>query len=102
MKWMAFDRYDGDYEFFKTEAEAREDANKMLDQYRDEAHGSGWAIEPGDVGYCKVIAHCVQTDIAYKKDFTDDEWEAEGYSLGSYYISDFHLQSIKGYGGDNG
>lgn len=94
-KWFAYDRVNGDYEIFETEAEAIEAAEKFLKYYREEATQDGWPEDlEGNVGYGEIKVHTVSNEIANKKDYTDEEWEEEGYSLDFDKIVEFDLEEI--------
>jgi len=92
MKYFAYDRYNGEYAFFKTEQEAREAAERYLGYYAEYAASDGWPEDlSNSIGYGRIIATTVEKIITDKKDFTDEEWEEEGYSSDWDKIVDYSL-----------
>ena len=92
MKYFAFDQYNGDYEFYDTEEEAKKAAEGFLQYYADDASIDGWPEDLTDsIGYGKVISTTRAEVTADRKDFTDEEWEDEGYSLDFNKIVDYEL-----------
>lgn len=91
--YFVFDKENWDFDFFNTEQEAQFAVAKILSRYHDEAHDEGW---PGyfekKIGYGKVVMHNIEKLIHDKKDYKDEEWEDEGYSLDHDKILDYKLE----------
>jgi len=53
----------------------------------------GWPEDfAGMIGYCKIIALVSEEAKADKKDYSDDEWIEEGYSLDFDRIVSYKLE----------
>jgi len=96
-KFFAFDLINGDHDFFETQEEAKVAAEKFLAYYKDNASQDGW---PEDISFSigwgeikEVVGE--EKIIAEKKNFTDEEWEEEGYSSDWDKIVNFELEPIK-------
>ena len=92
MRYFAYDQYNGEYEFYDTEEEAKKAAEAFLQYYADDASGDGWPDDlTGSIGYGKVVSETEEEVTAEKKDFSDEEWEEEGYNLDFDKIVDYKL-----------
>ena len=93
LNYIAFDAFDGEYTYFATEEEAKKQAQEYINNYMD---GEGIPENmTGRIGYAKVIEEAIQTTIADKKDFTEEEWEEENYSSDYDSICDIKLQKVE-------
>lgn len=67
-KYFVYDGYENDTEFFDTEKEASEYAEKILQEYRDDSIDDGWCEDFSDglICYGKVMAGTEETDTPYR------------------------------------
>lgn len=99
MKFFAFDRENGCYDFFETEAEAIKCAEDTLESYRSEASQDGWPEQmTGMIGYGEIKVQVgAEIIIDEKKNYTpeelaDDQW---AYSDDFDKVVDFELEAEK-------
>ena len=87
----------GDHDFFETQEEAKSAAEKFLAYYKDNASQDGWNEDMAfSIGWGEIKEIVGEEKvIADKKDFTDEEWENEGYSSDWDKIIDFKLEELK-------
>lgn len=95
MKYFSFDSINGEYNFHKTEEEAKKEAEKALDFYRDEASCDGWSdgFEEA-IGYGKLIGLNKTQWTRKKEDYSEDEWDNFGYNENFDTVSDYEIESI--------
>ena len=95
MKYFAYDKYNNEFETFKTEKEAKDNAEAWLEYYRQNASCEGWCDDLNEsIGYGKLIATTVEKVIAEKKNFTDEEWEEKCFGSDFDKIIDYKLKPI--------
>ena len=89
MAWIVFDKTDYTYTFYDTEAEAKKEAEDILESYR----GEPWPEDfEHQVGYAEVKAHNVMHDRESRKDFTDEQWREMGYGLHWDFVCGYELK----------
>jgi dissimilatory sulfite reductase (desulfoviridin) alpha/beta subunit len=95
--YIAYDYEDWDFTKCETEEEAIKEVEKIIDYYRDNANDEGWPDNlHKKIGYAKIEKDVVEEKIiADYKDFTDEEWEEEGYSLNHNKIVDYKIKEAK-------
>ena len=94
--YFSFDTINGDYEFHETEREAKKEAEKALDFYKDEAADDGWPDDMSKViGYGKLIAVTHELWNHKKEDFTEEEWDEFGYNSDFDIVSDYELKEVQ-------
>ncbi len=95
MKYFSFDSINGDYDFHETEEEAKQEAEKALDFYRDNASSDGWPDGFSEsIGYGKLIG-LIQTAWTRKKeDYTEEEWDEFGYNEVFDTVSDYEIKAL--------
>ena len=80
MKWFVYDKINNEFEVVESGDQAREEAEQFLKYYRDNACSDGWPEDMRHaVGYGPVIVSSDYEIIASRDDYTDSEWEEEGY-----------------------
>ena len=95
MMYMVYDGYNGDCTFFSTLHEAGEHLNYILDEYSSEGYPD--EVELGQIGIYKMT-HCSKLNkIAYRKNYTNEEWSDKGYSSDFDCICDHKIVEV-----DNG
>ncbi len=96
MKWFAYDRENGDYNFFETEPEAIKCAEDTLESYRNDASQDGWPeTMTGNIGYGEIKMQIgAEIIIDEKKNYTKEELEDEQWAYGDEFdkIVDFELE----------
>ena len=97
MNWLSFDTVNCNFCLHDTEDEAKKEAELILESYRDDAYADGWPESlNGAVGYGHVVQSAAENVIAHKEDFTDEEWEDEGYSASFDEILDYKMKATSG------
>ena len=96
MKYFAFDRFENHFDLFDTEKEAKEEAEKMLDDYRDSAATDGWPEEDFSnyIGWGEVKESNVCVEAIKRTDYTNEEWEDMGFGAWDE-INSYELQKIE-------
>lgn len=61
-RYFAADPAMGDFDLYATLADARTNAQRMLDEATDEAADGGWPDDPPQICYGMVLSECVETD----------------------------------------
>ncbi len=96
IKWFAYDRENGDYEFFETEAEAIKWAESTLESYRTDASQDGWPEQmTGMISYGEIKMQVgAEIIIDEKKNYTKEELEEEQWAYGDEFdkIVNFELE----------
>jgi hypothetical protein len=78
-KFFTYDANEG-YETYETEEEARQAANKMLDEYAENAH-EGWADEPDQVMWGEIKQRVIEIKTGRMVEFEGEMTECVDYKL---------------------
>ena len=80
-EYFAFDHIDWEITFHDTAEEAKAEADKSLEFYRDQSRDEGWpeSVE-SMVGYGKILGSAVKTNEIFRSDHTEEEWDEMGNS----------------------
>lgn len=99
MEYFVFDKQMGIFERCETEEEAKKAAEAFLEDYKDRASTDGWPEEDmtGVVGWGRlvVVEELQETERHSRKDYTDEEWEDEGFSSAFDEIVNYELKEVK-------
>jgi len=73
--YIVFDMIESEYVFVHTEKQAKEQADKWLKHYQEEAQSDGWPEDiVSSVGYAKIIADSQVTKTETPADYGDEPW----------------------------
>lgn len=95
-KYFSYDRLDGELNLHETLEEAKTETEKALDYYRDNVKCDGWPLDlAGSVGYGEIKGIVTEKIIADRNDFTDEEWEEEGYNTDFDFVADYNIEELR-------
>lgn len=94
-KYFVFDSEENIMDFYDTPEEAKKEAERILDLYRDTSVTDGWPEWKLQIMWGEIKEATTKTQTIYRKDYSEEEWQEMTNSTIWDEIHDYEFKEVK-------